>query len=290
MSKVKKLIGKDVKIFNSGGVYSTINQTDNLKWPSTELKEKSGENSWGNYEPKAGDTGTVVHVFKYGNKHRKFIFILDVDGHFVPIGCKDITDIDRPDEKESWENYYYQDSIKQVEYAAGCEFKMNGINSCWNRAGVAKIDIVSETFACQLLESGIDTVLLCKNMFDNGSSPYEKAGVFWLKDGKSYLKLFFNNSKHEPTQDSIRESEALKLFDFHIENRIDTITTQPNSDMWISHSMGYVMQLYLPNRYYCERIPDYLLSADTKHIKSIWWNMVIKEIENNIPPTKNKRH
>ncbi|KAK3257144.1 hypothetical protein CYMTET_33759 [Cymbomonas tetramitiformis] len=49
-------------------VYSTVNQTDYLKWPSEEVKTRSGKNAWGGrWRPTNGDEGMVVHAWVPGH-------------------------------------------------------------------------------------------------------------------------------------------------------------------------------------------------------------------------------
>lgn len=88
----KSIIGRKVRIFHDGGIYSTINTTNYLKWPSKELKAKSGINGWGSFVPKTGDTGTVVHIFYDKQTRKDNIYLINIGDHYVPIGCNSITD------------------------------------------------------------------------------------------------------------------------------------------------------------------------------------------------------
>jgi hypothetical protein len=275
----KSIIGKQVKIWDAGGIYPTINQTNTLKFPTREMKQKSGKSGWGNYYPKEGDIGTVVHIFRSKDKLRN-IYLIKVGDNYVPIACHYLTNIDLLDISEEWKQHTIQDSIGNVQYANGCKFKIKNANENWSRAGLMNIDKVSETFACNLISKGIDTVLLCKHIFDNGSLPIEKAFILWTDKGKGYLKSFFNNPQHSPTENEIVLFESESLINYFFENRIDTVKTKPKSDIMISHSMGYSVQLYTPNYFYRERLTDFLIGQDKEHIKSVWWNLISEKLGN----------
>jgi hypothetical protein len=278
----KSIIGRQVKIWGTGGVYSSLNNAKGFKFPTKEIKRKSGTSGWGSYYPKAGDLGTIVSVFRHTTQKTTWIYLIQVDDNYVPIWCHYLTDIDLQDAEEEKTERIIQDSINNVLYANGCKFKSwneNG-NRNWSRAGLFNIDKVSEIFACDLISEGIDTVLLCKYIFDNGSSPIEKAFVLWTDKGKGYLKSFFNNPKHIPTENKIVSFEAGSLINHFFENRIDTVTTKPTSDFRMSHDMGYSIQLFTPNSFYRERLRDYLIQQDKAHPKSVWWNLISENLEN----------
>jgi hypothetical protein len=273
----KSIIGRQVKIWHVGGVYSTLNGSNNFNFPTEEIREKSGKSGWGDYFPKEGDIGTIVHIIHATNKSSD-IYLIKVGDNYVPIGCDYLTDTDLLTPTEEWEQKWVQDSIKNIQDANGCKFKIWHINGSWSRAGLMNIDKVSETFACNLISEGIDTVLLCKHIFDNGSLPIEKAFVLWVDKGKGYLKSFYNNSQHNPTEDEIVLFESESLINYFFDYFIDTVKTKPESDTWISHSMGYSVQLYTPNYFYRERLTDFLINQDKKHIKSIWWNLISEKL------------
>ena len=274
----KSIIGRQVKIWHDGGIYSTINTSNILKWPSKEIKTKSGKNGWGNYEPKAGEIGTVVHIFYDKKNKNDNIYLIKIGDNYVPLGCNYLTDVNQLDAFKQDEQRVIQDSINNILYSNGCKFKLRNVNESWSRAGLMNIDKVSETFACDLTTKGIDTVLLCKYIFDNGSLPIEKAFVLWLDKGHGFAKAFFNNPKHQPTENKIISFNSRLLIDYFFVNKIDTMTSDPKSDMWISHSLGYSLQLYTPNTFFRERLTDFTIRQDKTHPKSIWWNMISEQL------------
>jgi hypothetical protein len=275
---IKNLIGQQVKIWHAGGVYSSLNKVGNIKWPSEEMKKRGGRNGWETFNPQAGDTGTIVHILPNKGSVQNHIYILKIKNYYVPIGCYYVTDVDKPDSHEQSEQDWINDSILNVNYAAGCKFKIRNLNNNWSRAGSMKIDIQSEEFACGLTAKGIDTVMLCKYIFDNGSLPIEKAFILWLENGQGYVKSFFNNSKHQPTENKIIPFNSGELIDHFFSNRLDTVTSEPKAEISISHSLGYSIQLYTPGYFYRERLTDFLIRQNTTHPTAVWWHMISEKL------------
>lgn len=242
------------------------------------MRQRGGRSGWDAFDPKAGDTGTIVNIFYNKGASHPYIYLLKIGQYYVPIGCGYVTDIDKPDMDQQAQQDWINDSIANVNYAAGCKFKINNVNEHWNRAGLTNLDKESEVFACELTAKGIDTIMLCKHIFDNGSLPIEKAFILWLDNGKGYVKAFFNNSKHQPTNNKIQPFESKELIDHFFTNRIDTVTSEPQTDVTISHSLGYSIQLYTPHIFYRERVTDFAIRQNKTHPKSIWWNMITEKL------------
>lgn len=273
----QEFVGHSVKIWDNGGIYPDFNEGTIFDWAPDTIKQKCGENIWDDFYPQTGDTGQIVFVSDYLDKMvvtAKYIYILKTKGHYMAIGCGYITDIDRLDNDAQWKEWTVQDSIERIEYAGDCEFKTFGINDCWNRAGICNIDKMCETFACDLKNNEVDTILLSKYIYDNGSLPSEKSFVLWYDNGQGYLKSFFNNEKHKPKEGNQITYDWKEVLEHYSKNRLDTVTTNPQPKYWQSHDMGFLLQLYLPDQFFCQRLSDYMVQADKKHIKSKWWTMI----------------
>lgn len=243
------VIGQQAKIRHNGGIYTDLNKTDWGGWPSKKIKRQAGENAWGKFYPETGDTGVVVHRTVYsedGVASARRIYILLINGHYVPIGCGYLTNPNQPDDNE-----LLRQSWQEVEeYGAGnCKFRKYGINDCWKRVGIFTIDKMAETFACDLRANNIDTILLCKSIGDNGSSPYEKEYILWTDKGKGYLKTFENNKQHDPTETETKEYDWTEITDFFFDNSVDTITIEPKSI--VSHWKNYIIQFWYGDHFYC---------------------------------------
>lgn len=141
-----------------------------------------------------------------------------------------------------------------------------------------EIDKLSEDFACDLTLKSIDTIMLCKYIFDNGSTTEEKAFILWLDKGQGFVKSYFNNSDHEPTQNKVVPFDSKKLINYFFENKIDTVTTEPQSEIYPSHSMGFSIQLYTLAFFFRERLTDFIIKEDKAHPKAIWWSMISEQL------------
>jgi hypothetical protein len=84
-----------VRIISTGPVYSTINATDCLSWPSEEIKGKAGEGEggWGNFYPSIGDEGEVIWASRHCDQPVT-VYLLDLGDYFVPIGERGIEFLD----------------------------------------------------------------------------------------------------------------------------------------------------------------------------------------------------
>lgn len=267
------IIGKKVKIWHEGGVYSTLNTDTAFSWPSSEAKTRGGENGWGHFRPKTGDIGIVVRVFTYpGNSPgRQFIYLLKIGEYYVPIDCFYITDIDKPDSDHmrDW------DSLKNIDYAKGCKFKLANVNGNFSGAGESKIDSVSETYACDLIAKGIDTIMLCK-----GSPFTSGAVVFWENKGIGYSTAFFKRKNGQLRETGIKPISLSPLLNYFFSNKLDTITQRfkPKLLAAMPDLGGLIIQVYTPNSFFRQFVPQLALSAFKNEPLIIWWQMVSDKV------------
>jgi hypothetical protein len=269
-AKSASLIGRKVKIWDAGGIYANFNTDLNFKWPSAGARQRGGENGWGNYKPKTGDTGTIVWVFLYRGDRQKYVYLIKVGDNFVPIGCYYVTDLDKPDINQ----LHIWDSLKNINYAKGCKFKIAVVNNTGSGAGQTKIDSLSETFACNLIGGGVDTVMLC-NAF-SGVSSTSAAVVFWEHAGHGYSKAFFLKKRHAISERPVKPMNLKPILDYFFSNKLDTIKQIFKKDMQASlpDLGGLCIQVYTPRIFFREFIPTMLAMAYKKEPEAIWWNMV----------------
>jgi hypothetical protein len=257
LNSTKKLIGQEVKIWHNGGIYSTLNGSDNIKWPNPEIKKIAGKEYWKDFEPQIGDIGKIIFVTK--SKYKEIIYILKIKDYYVPIKCSYLVSTKSLDVEEAEQKRW--DEI--TAYGKGdCNFKKFGINDTWNRAGRAEIDKISESFACELKTKGIDTLMLVKRISDNGSSPYEKEYVLWKENGQGFLKIFENNEKHNPTQTEPEQFDWDDLIKFYEENNVSSETKKPKSI--ISHFTNLIVQFYNGSDFYAFRMQLVCKEEDEK--------------------------
>jgi hypothetical protein len=240
---LQKLVGQKLKIYHAGGVFATSNNSDFIKWKNDEIKQKAGKSYWNSFEPKTGDIGEVIQVSL--TKHNNIVYVLNINGFYVPISCSYLTETKNLDTDELFKRE--QDKIE--EYGNGdCNFKKNGLNETFNRAGITNLDKMSESFSCELKSKGITTIMLVKKISDNGSSPYEKAFILWNDNDKGYIKKFENNIEHNPTQTEIVEYNWDDLVTFYESNKVKEETKKPES--FVSHYTNLIVQLYIREEFY----------------------------------------
>lgn len=171
------------------------------------------------------------------------------------------------------------DSLKNVDYAkGGCKFKLANVNGNFSGAGESKIDSISETCACGLIDRGIDTVLLCKGY--SGVSPTSIAVVFWLSKGKGYVSTFFMKKDKRIDEKDAKSTFISPLLSYFFNNKLDTITKEfkPNLQADMPDVGGLNIQLYTSRLFFRQFISQLLVSAYRKDPEIIWWQMVEDKI------------
>lgn len=239
------LVGQNLKIYHNGGIYSTANGKDSkfIEWKNEEIKTKAGKSHWKNFEPKTGDIGEVIQIGK--TKYDELIYILKIDSFYVPIKCNYLTQ-----ESNLSSEQELQQRGKEIEqYGEGnCNFKKNGFNGVGNRAGIVEIDKLAENYACNLRETGIDTIMLIKLISDNGSSPNEIEYIFWYENGQGFKTTFKNNKKHKPTQTEIEKYDWKDILNYYNQNVKGSELIFPQ--YFISHWTNLIIQLYQREEFY----------------------------------------
>lgn len=241
----KNLIGQKLKIYHNGGVYTTANGIDSkfIEWKNEEIKTKAGKSHWKNFEPETGDIGEVIQIGK--TKYDELIYILKIDSFYVPIKCNYLTQKNNLSSEELIEQRW-----KDIEkYGEGnCNFKKNRFNEVFNRAGIVEIDKLAENYACNLRETGIDTIMLIKIISDNGSSPNEIEYIFWYENGQGFKTAFKNKKEHQPTQTEVEKYDWEDILIYYNHNVKGTELIFPQ--YFISHWTNLIVQLYQGEEFY----------------------------------------
>jgi NOL1/NOP2/fmu family ribosome biogenesis protein len=242
---IKKLVGKKLKIYHIGGIFSTANgiNSDFIEWINDDVKLRAGKSNWNDFEPQNGDIGEVIQVGK--TKYDEIIYILKIQDYYVPIKCSYLTQENNLSVEElsqkRWDEIY--------AYGEGnCNFKKFGYNEVWNRAGIFQIDKMPENFACELLNQNIDTIMMVKRIYDNGSSPNEMVYVLWKESQIGFLKTFRNNTEHTPISSETEKFNWNNILDFYENNVKEKNNERPKSV--VSHWTNLVIQLYQKDDFY----------------------------------------
>jgi len=96
-----------------------------------------------------------------------------------------------------------------------------------------------------LVDSGIKQIMTFHYDFDNGRVTEAVYYIIWLDKGVGFLKSI-KGCDHTSIKDSSNLAGIQQIFDFYHANRVDTITSQLDPEVLMSHDMGYYITVYLP--------------------------------------------
>lgn len=137
------------------------------------------------------------------------------------------------------------------------------------------MDEVSAEFVSELKALKVDTLLQVFYHFDNGRGNKARKIFFWTKNGNSYVKAIRiekNNSYKEFDLNDCPEFND--ILDFFSKNESRIKSTNPESQLWISHNYGYSISLQVNDREYNTYLRDEKRLYDTEHFKSKWVNLI----------------
>jgi hypothetical protein len=279
----EQFYGDTVKIWSDGGYYPGFctSKSDYFYWASDSLKSACDCS----YSPIDGELGIIKFASPILNDRtgiNNIIYIVELQNHTVAIGCGWIIEKDSLSLGEQTRIIQLNDSIENAEYANGCLFKTSYVNGSYFEAGVHTIDIRSESFACELEQNEVDTILLLKGFYNNhGLGNSKVISVFWTNHGESFLKIF------RQTDNSIEASETYKTdlsteWAYYNLHDIPNLETNPQPNTWISHDFTYYIQFKTSHDFYLESLTRSEVRGDESHEKSIWWNMLIEKTEEKI--------
>ena len=277
--------GQAVKVWHEGGAYPTINRTELLNWPSDSLRRVAGRDAWGEFEVQPGDTGSVISELpprKGRHDPLERIYLVLIRGRCVPIKCSYLTGVPNLDSRAAMRLHAEQVQARMEAYAAGCPFKANTDEDCWTRAGIFPLDIASESFACDLRSQGVDTVMLCKHILDNGGNTHETAYVFWYSDGKGYARSYTLGREMTDTGSTQVPTDWIALLTQFTGDSIAHLLTEPSPQWRVSHCIGYAVRLSIPGSFYCKRYQDAEVlwdGGDLDHPVSKWWQAIDAKVK-----------
>ncbi len=268
-----QFIGDTVKIWSEGGQYSGFSQSKSFNWAPDSLKLKCD----GSYKPIDGELGVIHFASPILNDRTgidNIIYIIQIREHFVVIGCGFIIEKDSLSYGEHVRIVELRDSIKNAIYSQGCPFKTSYFQKSYFEAGKHEIDKLSETFACDLIAKGIDTILLIKSFYNNhglGNSKY--TAVLWLDNSMGKLKIF-ERKDNKIIHSKVEEINLSEILNYFFKTDIPEIKTNPAPNTWISTDLTFFIQLKLKDNYYIESLSNSEMTGDKVHEKSIWWTMI----------------
>lgn len=83
---------KRATIVNAGELYSSINLSDCITWPSLESKRLGGANAWGGWHPANGMSGVVIGTSSHCNDPSVTVYVIDFgDDHIAALNQKGLS-------------------------------------------------------------------------------------------------------------------------------------------------------------------------------------------------------
>ena len=137
------------------------------------------------------------------------------------------------------------------------------------------MDEVSAEFESELKAKKVDTILQAFYHFDNGRGNKATKIFFWTKDGNSYVKAIRTEKNNRYKEFDIKDCpEFNKILDFYSKNESEIKSTEPKSELWISHNYGYSVILDLNDSEYKTYLRDEKRIDDKGHMKSQWISLI----------------
>ena len=250
-------------------------------WASDSLKAKSDCS----YNPKEGEIGVIKYASPNLNDRigiNNILYLVDFNGHMVAIGCGYIVDVDSLSLGEFNQLRAQNESLANEDYANGCGFKTSFFKGGLYEAGVFSIDKMAETFACQLLEDQVDTILLFKVFYEEnhklGFSEYE--AVIWRENDVSTIKLF------QQIEEDLGLPEAAIIdlsafFTYFEENNLGLKESRPIALGGMSSQLIYSIQYMRGDKFYTDSFSEFEVQNDPSNRTSIWVAMLLSVIEEN---------
>jgi hypothetical protein len=218
-TQIALLVGTFAKIKHEGGIYEDLHKLKDFHFPTKEMRKRGGKSGWGKCKPQKGDIGKIVYATANAYDavgSANVIYIIQIKDIYVPVACGYLTDANPLDSDKELEMSVNKDSLQYVSDGTRCLFLGSGNQDCWRRLGLVTTDIVSQTFACNLTDSlGVDTLLVCKHVFDNDASTGETTVIFWQYQGKGYVAIFPQNKQYLPLDVSAIAIDWSDIYPYH---------------------------------------------------------------------------
>lgn len=177
-------------------------------------------------------------------------------------------------------------SIAENSLIDDCMFKTNQNKECWTRIGAYPIDSITEKLACDIKDKGSKHILVAKYIGDNGAFPNESAFVLWTESKKEYVKEFYTSGSLVVNEKPIKELNWESLRIIADTTRLDTVISNPQLKIMMSHNIGFAVQYYGGKIFICDRLQDneWESAIDENHPKVIFW----KELTELLKPTTDR--
>lgn len=122
-----------------------------------------------------------------------------------------------------------------------------------------------------LLSESVDTIIVYSHwVVTNGFNGYGK--VAWKKDGETYLVKFdYDKYDKRIKEEQIKISNDT-MFSFFFENKLDSIKTNPEQELRVSHDGRHFINIYWGGNEHCFTIRNVLVQFNSENKRVQWVN------------------
>ena len=155
-----------------------------------------------------------------------------------------------------------------------CFISISGHSQNNNKKYWFQMDYAAEKIINDLDSLGIDTILTSFYHLDNGRGSNATKIIFWKKNGETFVNAvrLKKIDKFKVFGQSKLPSDS--IFQFFFDNRLDTVTSNPKSELSISHNFGYSVDFKYGSSKYNLYLRNEKRSYDPTHLKSMWIEMI----------------
>ena len=132
---------------------------------------------------------------------------------------------------------------------------------------LCKGDSIEHLFLQKLKLQGVDTIITALYDFDNGRVEYSKHNILWKHNGISWLRSF--KGCDNISGDTTMEIQIKVLLAFIDTAKFKKIQEPIETEVNISHDMGYFISIIFPNRNIQIDVKDYQRRKMTGNDKTL---------------------
>ena len=131
-------------------------------------------------------------------------------------------------------------------------------------------DYAARRVVTGLDSSGVDTILTAYYHYDNGIGTRATKLILWQEGGECFAQALCIRKKGRYKEIGPEKLSSDSIFEFFFSHRVDTVTSHPRVDYWLSHNYGYSIDFKYGTGKYTAYLRDENRAAHPTHPKSQW--------------------
>jgi hypothetical protein len=120
---------------------------------------------------------------------------------------------------------------------------------------LCKGDSIEHSFLKKLKLQGVDTIITALYDFDNGRAEHSRHNIFWVHHGGNWLRSF--TGCDHISADTTMEVNIKELFAYIGKAKFKGTEEAIETELYMSHNMGYFISISLPHRKININVRDY---------------------------------